>query len=230
MSEATLSRILFAVCVLALSACASHTPAYVTRIDGVPFASTLPSTAPDEWRLAHVDIETTGLVPGYHEVIDIGVVVTDLDGNIKDSLFLRVQPEHPERTSPGAARVNGYNAAKWRALNALTKAEAADSLFAFHARTNAGFNVLLVAFNSQFDTAFLDHLLRERGRSWREMYHYFVLDIPSMAWSLGYRDLTNGGLAKRLGVPDEPRIADQHTGITGALLNVRIYQALQRVR
>ncbi len=87
--------------------------------------------------------------------------------------------------------------------------------------------MLLVAFNSQFDAAFLDHLFRARGSSWRMLYHYFVLDIPSMAWAMGYRDLTNGALARRLGVADEPRIADQHTGITGAMLNVRIYQAMR---
>lgn len=48
-----------------------------------------------------------------------------------------------------------------------------------------------------------------------------------MAWALGYRDLTNGALARRLGVTDEPRVADEHTGIAGAMLNVRIYQALR---
>jgi GH24 family phage-related lysozyme (muramidase) len=88
----------------------------------------------------------------------------------------------------------------------------------------------MVAFNSQFDAAFLDHLFRSRGSSWREMYHYFVLDLPSMAWSLGLRDLRASELAKRLNVPDEPHVAEQHTGITGAMVNVRIYQALLRRR
>jgi hypothetical protein len=86
---------------------------------------------------------------------------------------------------------------------------------------------MLAAFNSQFDAAFLDHLFRSQGTTWRTLYHYFVLDIPSMAWALGYRDLTGAALAKRLGVADEPRVADEHTGITGAMLNVRIYQALR---
>jgi hypothetical protein len=86
---------------------------------------------------------------------------------------------------------------------------------------------MLAAFNSQFDAAFLDHLFRSQGTTWRPLYHYFVLDIPSMAWALGYRDLTGAALAKRLGVADEPRVADEHTGITGAMLNVRIYQALR---
>jgi hypothetical protein len=40
------------------------------------------------------------------------------------------------------------------------------------------------------------------------------------------RDLTGRSLAKKLGVADEPRIAEQHTGITGAQLNARLYRAL----
>ena len=218
-----------AAALLLCTACASTSsppaPAYVTAVDVAPIAATAPSTDPANWLLAHVDIETTGLVPGYHEPIDVGLVLTDLDGNILDSLFLRIMPQHPERLSPGAARVNGFNASRWRELNALSPRAAVDSLFAFHERARRGRNVMMVAFNSQF---FLDHLLRGQGRSWRELFHYFVLDIPSMAWSRGYRELTNGALAKRLGVADEPRTADEHTGLTGAMLNVRIYQALQR--
>lgn len=47
----------------------------------------LPDLAPGNWLLAHVDVETTGLVPGYHEMIDIGLVYTDLDGKLIDSLW-----------------------------------------------------------------------------------------------------------------------------------------------
>jgi DNA polymerase III epsilon subunit-like protein len=206
----------------------SAPPRHVTILDELPFASTLPATAPEQWLLAHIDIETTGLTPGYHEAIDVGLVLTDLEGSVVDSFFVRVLPEHPERLSPGAARVNGFSVERWRALNASAPHDAVAQIFAFVQRARAGRNLLLVAFNSQFDTAFLDHLLRAQGRSWRELFHYFVLDIPSMAWSRGYRDLTNQALAQRLNVPDEPRTAAEHTGITGAMLNVRIYRALMR--
>lgn len=192
-----------------------------------PTPRTAPVVNPENWLLAIVDVETTGLVPGYHEMIDLGLVMTDLDGRVVDSLFIRVQPEHPERTSEGARRVNGFDVEKWRRLQALNSRAAADSVVTFHRRVAGTRPVLLVAFNSQFDAAFLDHLFRANGASWRTLYHYFVLDIPSMAWALGYRDLANGALARRLGVTDEPRVADEHTGITGAMLNVRIYQALR---
>ncbi len=214
---------------LVTAACASRPgdPPFVRSVDNAPVARTSPADNPDEWLLAVIDVETTGLVPGYHEMIDVGIVMTDLEGQVIDSLFLRVQPDNPGRISEGARRVNGFDAAKWRQLGALGAAATVDSILAFHRRVAGGRHVLMVAFNSQFDAAFLDHLFRARQSTWRQLYHYFVLDIPSMAWALGYRDLSNSALARRLGVPDEPRVADEHTGITGAMLNVRIYQALR---
>ena len=65
-----------------------------------------PNEAPDKWLLAHIDVETTGLLPGHHEMIDVGIVMTTLEGDILDSLFFRIQPANPERLSPGAKAVN----------------------------------------------------------------------------------------------------------------------------
>jgi len=202
----------------------------LAAIVGAPLAhaqSGSPAVAPDDWVLAFLDVETTGLVPGYHEMIDLGLVMTDTEGVPIDSLFIRIQPEHPERLSDGARDVNAFDADRWKELGALSPGAAIDSLVHFHQRVAGDRTVLLVAFNSWFDAAFMDHLFRSQESSWRTLYHYFVLDIPSMAWAQGYRDLTGAELARRLGVVDEPHVAEEHTGITGAMLNVRLYQALR---
>lgn len=185
-----------------------------------------PDAAPADWLLAFIDVETTGLTPGYHEMIDIGIVMTDLEGAELDRLFLRIQPQHPERTEEGARAVNAFDDARWRRLGAASPGDAVTAIAGFHRRVAAGRNVLMVAYNSHFDAAFLDHLFRSADASWRELYHYFILDLPSMAWSLGMRGLAGSSLAAALGVPDEPHVAEDHTGITGALLNARIYRAL----
>jgi DNA polymerase III alpha subunit (gram-positive type) len=216
-----------------LTACASaqvSPPPYVTSAETRRPDPTSPAVAPAEWLLAFIDVETTGLVPGWHEMIDIGIAMTDINGRLLDTLFLRIQPGHPERLSPGAQAVNAFDAARWKTLGALSATAAVDSILKFHRRVAGSKPTLMVAFNSQFDAAFLDHLFRTSNRSWREMYHYFVLDLPSMAWSLGLRDLRASALAERLRVPDEPHVAEEHTGITGAMVNVRIYQALTRLR
>jgi len=185
-----------------------------------------PAESPHDWLLAFVDVETTGLTPGHHEMIDIGIVMTDLAGTELGELFVRIQPEYPERTQEGARAVNAFDAERWKALDALSSAEAVVAISDFHAGIAGEKSVLMVAFNSHFDAAFVDHLFRSGGGEWRDLYHYFILDLPSMAWSRGLRGLTGQSLSEVLGVEDEPHVAELHTGITGAKLNVRIYRAL----
>jgi len=185
-----------------------------------------PHEEPGDWLLAFIDVETTGLIPGHHEMIDIGIVMTDLDGIPIDELFIRIQPEHPERTDTGARAVNAFDEQRWHELGALSTDAAIARMVDFHKQVAGDHNVLMVAFNSHFDAAFLDHLFRSQGRSWRELYHYFVLDLPSMAWSLGIRNLTGSSISDILHIEDEPHIAELHTGITGARLNARIYRTL----
>ena len=178
-----------------------------------------PNEAPDDWLLAFVDVETTGLKPGFHEMIDIGVVITDLRGNLQGDFFTRIQPEHPERTDEGARAINAFDPKRWQELGAVDKDTAVKQLLLFHEDVARDKNVLMVAFNSHFDASFLDQLFRSQGQSWRTLYHYFILDLPSMAWAQGVTSLTGTSIAAALGVEDEPHIAELHTGITGAKLN-----------
>ncbi len=205
-------------------------PPFVAAAQGGSPAGDGPAQAPEAWLLAFVDVETTGLVPGWHEMIDIGVVLTELDGREVDSFFLRIQPLHPERLNEGARQVNAFDAERWRELGAVDAAQAVERLREFRSRVAQGRSVILVAFNSQFDAAFLDQLFRSADANWRELFHYFVMDVPSMAWSLGLRGLTGQALAEALRTPDEPRVAEDHTGLTGALLNARLYRALEARR
>ncbi|NQV14702.1 3'-5' exonuclease [bacterium] len=210
--------------------CTQETSFDLEALESGILPTTNPASGPDEWLLAHIDVETTGLLPGYHEMIDIGLVMTNLDGDVLDSLFLRIQPQYPERLSPGAYNSNAFDPEKWKELQALPIKTAVDSIIAFHKKVAGDKNVLMVAYNCQFDTAFLDHLFRVAGKTWRELYHYFVLDIPSMAWGLGLTDLSSQKLMALYNIPNEPHIAEFHTGITGAMVNVRIYQGLLRYR
>lgn len=185
-----------------------------------------PDLAPDRYVLAHVDVETTGLDPAFHEMVSIGMIYTDLDGAEIGRLDLRIMPPHPERIDAGARAVNGFDPALWRREGAIDEAEAARRIRAFHDETSRGRTVLFTAFNVWFDQAFLTALLRRQGQEWRDLYHYQVLDIPSMAWASGLRRLRGTDLAAALGVPDETRVPTEHTGITGAAFNVSIYRAL----
>ncbi|HYJ28930.1 MAG TPA: 3'-5' exonuclease [Allosphingosinicella sp.] len=185
-----------------------------------------PDVAPDRHILAHVDIETTGLDPAFHEMVSIGMIYTDLEGAEIGRLDLRIMPPHPDRIDAGARNVNGFDPALWRREGAIGEAEAVRRIRAFHDEMRAGRTVLFTAYNVWFDQAFLTALLRRQGQEWRDLYHYQVLDIPSMAWALGLRQLGGTNLAAALGIPDETRVPTEHTGITGAAFNVSVYRAL----
>jgi len=205
---------------------ADEVPAFIKGLDGTTVPNKTPAEAPENWLLAHVDVETTGLVPGYHEMIDIGIIMTDLEGNEIDRLFIRIMPNHPERTAPGAAAVNGFSVERWTERGFVSTSDAVDQMVAFHHRVADGREVLFVGYNAWFDISFVDHLFRNSGKTWRELYHYFVLDLPSMAWSLGIHDLGGPGMNDQLQIEAETSDPLKHTGITGAVSNVDVYRAI----
>lgn len=203
--------------------------AIVSALFFAPLASaqnTWPPENPDGWALAHVDVETTGLDPAFHEMIDVGMVYTDLDGVELDRLYLRIMPAHPERIEEGARRVNAFDVETWRQKDAVSEEEAVRRIVSFHARTGGERRVIFTAYNAWFDQAFTSALFTRHGVEWRDLFFYHVLDIPSMAWGQGLKSLNATRLSEALGLPDETRVAAEHTGMTGAVFNVSVYRAL----
>jgi len=196
-------------------------PAFSQPSDKLP-----PEITGKDWLLAFVDVETTGLIPGHHEMIDIGIIIADLAGNPIDERFLRIMPAHPERIEAGAASVNGFSEALWQDRGFISEQAAVAELLEFTQQTANGRGLLMVGYNAWFDIAFIDQLFRSQERSWREMFHYFVLDLPSMAWGKNFRDLTGARLAQQLGIVPETSDPYLHTGLTGAQQNLKLYQAL----
>lgn len=185
-----------------------------------------PDRQPEKWGLAIIDVETTGLIPGYNEMIDIGLIYIDLDGNILGEFFTRIQPDHPERASEGAKAVNAFSPERWEELGAISEPDAVAALKAFHQTHKGKRRIMLTAFNSWFDAAFLQAFLAEEGENWRDMYHYHVLDIPSMAFGQGKAGVTIPVLAEQYEVEAETRVPEDHTGQTGAAYNLALYRAM----
>jgi DNA polymerase III alpha subunit (gram-positive type) len=185
-----------------------------------------PDQSPAQWGLAIVDVETTGLRQDHHEMIDLGLIYTTLDGDELDRLFLRVLPRHPERAGKVARSINGFSESRWEALGALAPEAAVQRLLAFHESARADRRFILTAYNAPFDRAFLDALLRGHGSSVDDLYTYFVLDLPSMAFGLGATALANDRVAERFGIAPETADPMLHTGISGAEWNLSLYRAL----
>lgn len=60
--------------------------------------------------MAALDVETTGLMPGYHDLVQVACV--PLDGNLDplnvSPFYMTIRPNHPERAEAEALRVNGF--------------------------------------------------------------------------------------------------------------------------
>ena len=81
--------------------------------------------------LASVDIETTGRLPGHHEIIQIAVVPLDADYHPVARItpyYINIAPHHPERAEKKALSINGLNLAKL-CRESITQEKGAD-LFA----------------------------------------------------------------------------------------------------
>jgi oligoribonuclease (3'-5' exoribonuclease) len=212
-----------ALLVLCLSACATAPRPASDGQTRPPFPTAETRAA---FGLAHVDVETTGLDPAYHEMIDAGVIYTDLDGRELGRLHVRILPTHPERISEGARAVNGFDVDYWKAKGAVSEDEAVRQLLEFHRRVGAGRTIIFTAWNAQFDTRFMTALLAEHGASFRDLFHYHVLDIPSMAWGQDIEDLTGRAVGPRYGVAPETAVPQEHIGMTGAEFNVAVYREI----
>lgn len=178
------------------------------------------------WILAHVDVETTGLDPDFHEMIDIGMIYTDLAGEELGRFYTRIMPAHPERIDEGARRVNAFDVVRWREAGAVSGQEAVKQIVAFHGDISGERRVIFTAYNAWFDQGFTAALFARHGVAWRDLFFYHVLDIPSMAWGQGLTGLNATRLSEALALPDETRVPTEHTGITGAAFNVSVYRAL----
>jgi len=197
----------------------------------LPFSATAqapwPNEDPDGWGLAIIDVETTGLDPHHHEMIDLGAIYTTLDGEELGRFFVRIHPEHPERAGEIARSINGYDEARWNQLEALMPDQAVAEFLAFHQQHASDRRFVLTAYNAPFDRNFLEALLKRHDQTLSSLYTYFVLDLPSMAFGLGVDALVNADVAKAFRLPPETSDPLEHTGLSGAEWNLSLYRAMR---
>jgi DNA polymerase III subunit epsilon len=104
---------------------------------------------------AVVDLETSGLDPRRHRILQVAVVTTRFDGTVVDTWSSRVRPG---LRRVGARRVHGLSR---RSLRGAPRSEA---VLAEVARRVEG--LVTVAHNAPFDLAFLQQAYRRAGRPW----------------------------------------------------------------
>lgn len=99
-------------------------------------------------KLAFIDIETTGLTAGYHEIIEIAII-RDIDGKMQ-LYSTRIKPNDIKRADAKALEINGYNDVEW--IDAPYDYEVVDEIASWLD------GCTLVGHNVQFDHEFIEDL------------------------------------------------------------------------
>lgn len=167
--------------------------------------------------LAITDLETTGDVPGVHEIIEIGLVVCHPETfEILDTLNVKVKPQHIENAIPKALERNGYKEENWTNAGSLKEA-----MEIYSKKTEGG---VFYAYNVTFDWGFILEAFKQTGIKDGMDFHRF--DIMSMAF--GKFKNASGGVSlnnasKLLGIPEEPM---PHNALNGAM---QAYEVLKKL-
>jgi DNA polymerase III alpha subunit (gram-positive type) len=174
-----------------------------------------------EKALVIFDLETTGLNPKAHEIIEIGALKVDqAELKVFEGFALKMQPYHIQTADPKALEVNGYSPEDWR--NAFAQ-DVGIAEFGKWVK-----DCLMLAQNITFDWGFL-------VETWERYYFgtpfpgdYHRLDLASMSWFAlpNSESISISKIAERLGVHPEPKI---HRAYEGAALNLRVLRKLREV-
>ncbi len=178
--------------------------------------------------LAFIDIETTGLDPTRHEIIEIGCVIAvpqpALLGpgtyTIARELEIKIIPTHIETAEPKALEVNGYHKRDWS--DAVPLQQAMETLCA------ATQGAVMVAQNVSFDWSFLVKAAGETRVPLDRALWWHKVDIGSMAMGkfVGKVDAPKRynlrGFCEHFGIKN----TDAHTALSDTRATFEIYKKL----
>ena len=124
--------------------------------------------------LAFVDLETTGLSPLRHEIIEIAAIVVDGSGfDVVKSFESKIFPEHIENAEKEALKINGFSPKAWG------KAPSQKAVLQEFANLAPG--GVVVGWNVSFDWAFLEASFERLGIIHKFDYHQ--IDAMSVAYA-----------------------------------------------
>lgn len=171
--------------------------------------------------LAITDIETTGLDPIGHEIIEIGLILVDQKTlEAQEQWSVKIQPENIETASPEALAVNGYKPEDWENAYKLKMA------MKFYQKKTK--EAIFVSHNVTFDWSFIYEAFTKCDLT--SLMDYHRLDLFSIAWGIhpqGLKKYNLVGLCEHFGIPKEP---DPHKAINGANVALKVLQKLRSLK
>ncbi len=173
-------------------------------------------------RLLFVDVETTGLDPVRHEIIELAAVrVHPQLLFVERELVTRVRPQFPERCSMETAAINGFDPQKWD-----REPDIYDALRRFAPLAE---DCILAGHNVGFAKAFLATGSRRAGLEEPKMDHH-TIDTATLAWPLAMagalESLSLGPVCDLLGIRNE----GAHSARRDVARAMEVYRRLMALR
>jgi DNA polymerase-3 subunit alpha (Gram-positive type) len=170
-------------------------------------------------RYAFIDVETSGLNPDIHEIIEIGCLIvaeSESGYTIENELEIKVAMTRPELAEATALRVNGYDPAAW--MFAYTMPQALEMLNK-HAK-----DCVFIAHNACFDWQFVEKAYRDAKME--HPFHYHKLDTLSIAYAklkgTDAKHLSLRSLCQRFAVTNEKA----HTALADCRATFEVFKKL----
>jgi DNA polymerase-3 subunit epsilon len=167
--------------------------------------------------LHFIDIETSGLDPNKHDVIEVGIVSTH-HGKVERRTQFSLAFD-PAYASPRALEVNGYGKRTFAPLLPDDEAFAlVDDIF-----SDKG---LFIAWHAHFDSSFMNAWYARANRS-TPWTHRRVVDLPSLI--MGAKGIITLGSSRemliQLGLDAD--FEGRHSALADAEMNWKAYQKLE---
>jgi len=133
-----------------------------------------------------VDIETTGKVAGYHEIVQIAIVPLDEDYNPLPHVlpfYTNIKPKHPDRMGREAQDVHGLDITELQ-QTAPSQEKAADMFFDWYDNLNIPLyhHIVPLAHNWPFEFSFIQQWLGYETMN--NMFHGMARDSIRLALSI----------------------------------------------
>lgn len=186
--------------------------------------------------LAVVDVETTGRIGGYHEIIQIAIVPLTVDLEIANvtPFYQNIKPNYPERAESGARGAHGLNLDDLM-VNAPTQEKVLDYLLQWFSELPLGHQRRLtpVAHNWGFETSFLTPWLGPDLLG--SIFHPHPRDTMLFALMVNDRAAMMGKELPfhRVGLPNMCRIfgiphENAHNALADCVATAKLYAAFMR--
>lgn len=166
---------------------------------------------------AFVDVETTGLDPARHEIIEIGAVLASDDFDAKISFARKVAPSRIESADSRALEINGFTPESW--CQAIPLPDALMSL-----RPIIEGEITIAGWHPEFDVGFLRYAFDVCGIEWPNARRR-TLDVCSCAQLImpGLDNYSLESVAKRLGITP-----GGHRALEDAMCALNVAKELRR--